>query len=52
MTAAKTRCKRCVHADKKAIIAPCNKCSEILSSQIIDYENQFLDSSKNLMEED
>ncbi|MBX4266597.1 hypothetical protein [Clostridium estertheticum] len=52
MTAPKTRCKQCFSSDIKVTKEPCNKCSEILSSAVIDYENQFLDASKNLMRED
>lgn len=52
MTAPKTRCKQCVHADKKATCKPCNACSEILSSPIVEYENSFLDASKNLLKKE
>lgn len=49
MTVRKTRCKQCFSKDKKVTQVPCNKCAEILSSPIREYENQFLDASKNLM---
>ncbi|MBU3098350.1 MULTISPECIES: hypothetical protein [Clostridium] len=51
MAIRKTRCKQCISKDKKATQEPCNKCAEILSSPIHDYENEFLDASRNLMPE-
>ncbi|MCB2297762.1 hypothetical protein [Clostridium tagluense] len=51
MTLGRTRCKQCVHADKKVTQEPCNKCNEI-QPKFKFKENQFLDASKNLMKED
>jgi len=52
MTARKTRCKQCVHADKKVTQEPCNECSEIRFLAKYKLENQFLDASKDLMKEE
>jgi len=51
MRITKTRCKQCVHTNKKATQNPCNLCAEIQFGKK-NYENQFLDASKNLMKED
>ncbi|MGH4125635.1 MAG: hypothetical protein ACREV6_22210 [Clostridium sp.] len=51
MTLGRTRCEECVHAHKKVTLEPCSKCAEI---QFVkkNFENQFLDASKDLMKED
>ena len=51
MTMGRTRCKQCVHANKKATEKPCNKCGEVQFSSNKN-DNQFLDASKNLIRED
>lgn len=51
MVAAKTRCKKCVHANKLANQEPCNKCAEIHPAYK-KFENEFLDSTKNLLKEE
>jgi len=45
MVAAKTRCKKCVHADKVANQAPCSMCQEIYP-YLREFENAFLMASK------
>ena len=51
MTLRKTRCKKCVNTNKNANQEPCNKCSEIQFLKQ-NFDNYFLDASKNLMKED
>jgi len=48
--AVKTRCKQCYHIGANATQKPCSECAEIQFNKK-NYDNQFLDSSKNLMQE-
>lgn len=41
MSGAKTRCSKCVHADKKATEEPCNKCGEVQFSKN-KHDNHFI----------
>ena len=50
MTAAKTRCFKCVNANKKATETPCSRCGEVQFSNH-KQDNHFLDASKNFMKE-
>ena len=51
MTKVKTRCLECVNSKCPVNQKPCIQCSEIRFIKA-DFENQFLDASKNLMKED
>lgn len=51
MTAAKTRCLKCVNSKCTANQKPCSQCSEIQFGKK-NFGNHFLDASKNLMKED
>ena len=48
MTATMTRCSKCKYSEAMVTKDPCNKCNEIQFKKK-DFENYFLDSSKNLM---
>lgn len=51
MTFSKTRCKKCMNKNGKATEEPCNKCAEIQYGYK-NFDNLFLDASKNLMRKD
>lgn len=50
MTEPKTRCYKCESTDKRVTQEPCKTCSEIHFTKK-NFDNNFLDSSKNLMRE-
>ena len=51
MTLPRTRCKKCVNTNVKVTQELCNKCAEIQYG-IKNFDNHFLEESKNLMKED
>lgn len=41
MSGAKTRCSKCIYANKTAVEAPCDKCGEVQFSKN-KYDNHFI----------